>query len=171
LQQSNESIESFEANSESAPAFWQVNILWFILADTNQTGGTMSLLEELCPRDSGPPPHFHTQNEFFYILDGSITFLVNGKELVGSAGSFVSVPAKTVHSFRVDTETARILNWYVPGGFERVVQELGEPTTQRVLPPRGRPNRAASSEEIKRLFSEVGMTTLNEPDTLRENSL
>ncbi len=52
-------------------------------SDGKQTGGAFSQLEQLCSKASGPPPHPHTQTENFYILDGEITFSIDGQTLVG----------------------------------------------------------------------------------------
>ncbi|WP_353069055.1 cupin domain-containing protein [Tunturibacter empetritectus] len=153
-------------NRETAPAYWQVDILWLVLADGNQTGNSFSLLEELCPKDSGPPPHTHTQTEIFYLLDGEITFLVDGKEIKGKGGSAVTVPPGVAHSFRVDSETCRLLNLYVPAGFERSIVELAEPAKQRTLPPKGLPMRGSMADAMK-LFAEIGMKPVPGPDVLR----
>lgn len=162
-------LQTYERNRDLAPAFWQVDILWLILASGDDTGGVFSMMEELCPKDSGPPPHRHDQFEFFYILDGQITFLVDGKEIQGRTGSIVTIPAGAEHSFRVDTETARGLNLYVPAGFERMITELAEPASERTLPPKGR-KANQDMEKMKQLMNAVGMHPSKSPDTLRQSS-
>jgi mannose-6-phosphate isomerase-like protein (cupin superfamily) len=57
-------------------AYWSQVILWTILATTEQTGDAYSLMEELCPLKSGPPPHTHKQDEAFYVIEGEITLIV-----------------------------------------------------------------------------------------------
>jgi quercetin dioxygenase-like cupin family protein len=156
-------------NRDQAPTYWEVDILWLLLADGKQTGGAFSLLEQLCPKGSGPPPHTHTQIENFYIMEGEITFLIDGQTVVGKEGSFVTVPAGTVHSFRIDSETALILNSYIPAGFELMITELGEVAPERNLPPRGRPFQH-SPEEIARTVERSGMQWLDLPDTLRQSA-
>ena len=130
----------YELNHAQSPAYWQVDILWTILASGEQTGGSYSLIEELCPKDSGPPPHYHDQDEGFYIIEGEITFVADGKTIKGTwpAHSFQFRVERFIR-FRVDSDTARILNSYAPAGFERTVRELAEPAPERVLPPKGRP--------------------------------
>lgn len=160
-------IEAYELNRDNAPAFWEVDILWLILADATQTDGSFTMMEQICPKNSGPPPHTHAQQESFYVLDGQMTVLVGGKTLVAKQGSFLNVPPNMVHSFRVDTDTARILNMYVPAGFERLITELGDPAPERVLPPEGRPMKA-KPEDIRRVMQQIGMIWVNEPDTLRQ---
>lgn len=154
-----------------APAYWQVGILWAMLATGEQTGGAYSLMWELCPKDSGPTPHFHDQDEQFFVIDGEVTYRVNGQEFGATAGSFVLIPRGTVHSFRVDSQTATLLNSYTPAGFERVITELAEPAPARTLPPVGQPGApsdgAADLDKALRIFREVGMHLVHEPDVLR----
>lgn len=161
-----ETSMAYEVNRNSAPAFWEVDILWLILADGAQTGGALTMLEQICPRNSGPPPHTHAQQESFYVLEGQMTVIVGGTTFVATQGSFLNVPPDTVHSFRVDTETARILNMYVPAGFERIITELGEPAPARRLPPAGRPMKG-TPEDVRRVGDAIGMKWVDEPDTLR----
>ena len=156
-------------SNADAPAYWEVDILWLILATGETTDGQYSLMEQLCPENSGPPPHTHTQREIFYILDGEITFLVGDKTITAGAGSFVTVPPGTVHSFRVDTKTARILNSYTPAGFERMIIETAQPAETRTLPPKGLPMRV-DREAVKRISEEVGMAFLDAPDVLRNSA-
>ena len=159
---------AYVANEAEAPAYWQVNVLWVMLATGDQTGGHYSQMWQLCPRDSGPGPHYHDQDEQFYVLDGEITYAAGGRTLVATAGSFVLIPRGTVHSFRVDSETATILNSYTPAGFEQVILELGEPAAARTLPPAGRP-MIAHPERAAEVFDRVGMHVVDAPDTLREH--
>jgi len=160
---------AYVANVTDAPAYWQVNILWVMLATGDQTGGHYSLMWQLCPKGSGPSPHTHDQDEQFYVLDGQITYLAGDQTLVATAGAFVLIPRGTVHSFRVDSETATILNSYTPAGFEQAIIELGESATTRTLPPQGRP-MIAHPERAAEVFDRIGMHLIDEPDTLRERS-
>ena len=154
---------------EDGPAYWMVGILWVMLATGEQTGGEYSMMWELCPKDSGPVPHYHDQDEQFYIMDGEITYLANGEELKAGPGTFVLIPRGTVHSFRIDSETATLLNSYTPAGFERTITELGEPAQTRTIPPTDRPAIPAGIDNAMALFQEIGMHTVDEPDVLREN--
>lgn len=155
----------FSSNYQNAPAYWQVDILWVILATSEQTGGAYSLMEELCPKNSGPPPHYHDQDEGFHVLEGEITFQAGDQILKASNGFFISIARGTIHSFRVDSEVARILNFYTPGGFEQTAIELGQPALTRTLPPKG-VDKQVSPEQIMALFQKVGMHITNLPDNL-----
>ncbi|WP_219722127.1 hypothetical protein [Deinococcus planocerae] len=72
-----------------------------------------------------------------------------------------------MHAFRVDSETATLLNSYTPAGFERVITELGEPAHVPTLPPEGRPAAPGDPERAERLLREVGLHRVQEPDVLR----
>jgi quercetin dioxygenase-like cupin family protein len=70
-----------------------------------------------------PPLHVHSrEDEWFYLLEGEITFHVGGEDLHGSAGSFVFVPRGIAHTFTVETPNARFLLFNTPGGFERMFE-------------------------------------------------
>ena len=155
---------------EDGPAYWMVGILWVMLATGEQTGGEYSMMWELCPKDSGPVPHYHDQDEQFYIMDGEITYLANGEELKAGPGTFVLIPRGTVHSFRIDSETATLLNSYTPAGFERTITELAEPAQAREIPPTDRPAIPAGIDNAMALFREIGMHPVDEPDVLREDT-
>ena len=153
---------------ERGPAYWMVGILWVVLASGEQTGGGYSLMWQLCPRGSGPGPHYHDQDEQFFVSDGEITYHAGGEELRAGPGSFVLIPRGTVHSFRVDSETATLLNSYTPAGFERTITELGEPARARTIPPTDRPAIPGGMNNAVTVFREVGMHVVREPDLLRE---
>jgi quercetin dioxygenase-like cupin family protein len=158
----------YVATVEEGTAYWMVDILWVVLATGEQTGGEYSLMWQLCPKGSGPGPHYHDQDEQFFIEDGEITYLANGEELRARAGSFVLIPRGTIHSFRVDSETATFLNSYTPAGFERTITELAEPALAREIPPSDRPAIPAGFDKATALFREIGMHPVQEPDLLRE---
>jgi quercetin dioxygenase-like cupin family protein len=161
-------VKPYVATVEEGTAYWMVDILWVVLATGEQTGGEYSLMWQLCPKGSGPGSHYHDQNEQFFIVDGEITYLANGEELRAKSGSFVLIPRGTVHSFRVDSETATFLNSYTPAGFERTITELGEPAQAREIPPPDRPTIPAGFDAAVALFREIGMHPVQEPDVLRE---
>jgi hypothetical protein len=52
------------------------------------------------------------------------------------------------HAFAVTSETARVLNFYVPAGLDLQVSTLGTPATVPTLPPEGaqRPPTAEAQE-------------------------
>ncbi|TDB67477.1 cupin domain-containing protein [Arundinibacter roseus] len=91
-------------------------------ADEQETDEKYSISEWwLEPNSNGPGPHQHPENdEVFYVLEGTPTFLVGEKWIDAAKGSFLRIPARTQHDFcnRTDQKTG-ILNFFIPGGFER----------------------------------------------------
>jgi quercetin dioxygenase-like cupin family protein len=126
------------ATPNDAPGFWMRGCLWTVLASGDQTAGQYSLIEQLMPGKIGPPPHVHArQVEVFYILDGEMRLQLGTNITEAGPGSLVSVPAGTPHGFTVLSETARVLNLYVPAALDTQIAALGTPTTSRALPPPG----------------------------------
>jgi mannose-6-phosphate isomerase-like protein (cupin superfamily) len=89
--------------------------------------GTYSLSETtLAPGSPGPVPHHHeTFADSFYVLDGSLTVLVEGRPRQLKAGAFALVPPGSVHTFANRSGArARVLNLMAPGGFEQYLKEV-----------------------------------------------
>ena len=150
---------------DEAPAYWLQGILWTMLADAADTGGRWSMMEQLLPKGSGPPPHKHLwSDETFYILDGTITFLLEDEIRTASKGAFISVARNTRHAFRGDSDAARFLNGYTPASMEALVAELGRRTERRTLPPSVPAATAGSMPD--ELRDRYGLNWLDEPDPL-----
>jgi mannose-6-phosphate isomerase-like protein (cupin superfamily) len=98
------------------------------LADGDETGDRYCVSEWwLEPGDSGPGPHSHDGNEeLFYVLEGTMTFRA-GEDLVDATpGTFLRIPAGVTHDFHNASDArAGVLNVYIPGGFESVMQTWG----------------------------------------------
>ena len=124
-------------------------------------------MEELCPKDAGPPPHTHEQDEVIYVVEGELTMIAGAESINAKAGALAYIPARCVHSFRVDSSQARLLNFYLPGGFERVITEFGVPAESRVVPPSDL-TQQGTPEQMKALFQKVGMNIVALPDSLRD---
>ena len=154
----------FVHNLDTAPAYWWLDILWVILVDGADTGGRYSLMHETLPKGSGAPPHKHTwSDEHFYMLNGQATFIVGEETVVGRAGDFIFVPRNTRHAFRVDSDTAILLNGYTPAGLELAVIEMAMPAPSRTIPPRNATPLPNMSDEQYRRY---GMDNLPGPNPL-----
>jgi mannose-6-phosphate isomerase-like protein (cupin superfamily) len=97
-------------------------------ADENETDNKYGIAEWwLKPNSEGklektlyPGAHSHTNKvEVFYVLEGTISFLVDDKWIEAKQGTFIRIPVGTTHTFanRTDKKTG-FLNFYTPGGFE-----------------------------------------------------
>lgn len=93
------------------------------------THGRLSLMERtLPPGGRMPPSHVHSDcEEAYYILEGQVTFLVDGHEAVGDPGCSVLVPGGVPHTFGNSSQLrARLLVIHAPGldGYFRELQSL-----------------------------------------------
>jgi mannose-6-phosphate isomerase-like protein (cupin superfamily) len=91
-------------------------------ADEAETEAAYSISEWwLEPRTRGPGAHSHAANdEVFYGIGGVMTVLVGEDWHDIAPGDFLRIPAGTIHDFENRTgERAGLLNFYIPGGFER----------------------------------------------------
>lgn len=157
--------KGFIHHADEAPAYWMQDILWVMLADREDTGGRWSMMEQLLPKGAGPPPHKHLwSDETFYILDGTITFLIEDETRSAGKGAFVNVARNTRHAFRVDSDTARFLNGYTPASMEAMIAEFGKRTDQRTLPHRD--PAAKGGQMPAELLTRYGLIWLEGPDPL-----
>lgn len=91
-------------------------------ADENETANKYSISEWwLEPNSDGPGAHQHEENdEIFYGLEGTGSILVGNKWIDIKKGTFLRIPAKTIHDFaNRTTEKCGLLNFLIPRGFER----------------------------------------------------
>jgi mannose-6-phosphate isomerase-like protein (cupin superfamily) len=82
-----------------------------------QTGGDFSLMERTVPPHGRRPlPHRHvTSSEAFWVLNGAITFVLDGVEARGERDDFLLVPRGAAHTFGNDgDEPARLLVLHAP---------------------------------------------------------
>jgi len=82
-----------------------------------QTGGDFSLMERtLPPGGRRPLPHRHVNcSEAFWVLDGAVTFVLDGVEFEGHTDDFLLVPRGAGHTFgNAGDETARLLVLHAP---------------------------------------------------------
>lgn len=91
-------------------------------ADEAETKEAYSVSEWwLDPRTAGPGAHSHDANdEVFYGIGGVMAVLVGEEWYDIGPGDFLRIPAGTIHDFEKRTDArAGLLNFFIPGGFER----------------------------------------------------
>ncbi len=129
---------------DEAEATWFFNALMTTVAGTAETGGAYSLTEHLVTAASNPPMHVQTdEDEAFYILDGEVELEVDGTAVVATPGTFAFVARGAAHTFRVLTDTARMLvicSGKPTDNLEDFFLGMGDPATERRLPEPGAPD-------------------------------
>ena len=131
---------------------WFLGTLARMKLDGDQTGGRFALWEAEAPHGASPPLHSHPQDETFFILEGELTVWVVDEADIDPAvdgqpprwvatharrcgvGSVMYAPGGVPHTFRVESDTARMVVVSTPAGIEDLVRGLGEPAHFPWLP-------------------------------------
>ena len=143
---------------QSVPLFAYDTAAWAVLADGVSTGGSYCMFEVLMPRGRAETAHVHEDtDEIIYVLDGEIEISLDGaRKRVGTSG-MAFIPRGTVHSYRAESPTVRILDIYTSPGFERMVERFGGSIDAFALGDPGTSAPPASGERRAVLFSEIGL--------------
>lgn len=90
------------------------------LADDAETESRYSISQWwLEPHTKGPGAHQHPEDDVFFVIEGTMSFLLGDRWLDAPRGSFVLAPGGTTHDFENRSDTrAGVLNFSAPGGFE-----------------------------------------------------
>jgi quercetin dioxygenase-like cupin family protein len=147
---------------QEGEALWFLGTLVTLKASAGTTAGRVAIMENLAPRGAGSPLHVHhREDEWFYVIEGELTFWVGGEVIEAPAGSFVYGPRDVPHTFVVSSEQARFLLVTEPGGFEDFMRTLAEPAAElRIPPPPTEPPDVARMAEIA---AEYGLEILGPP--------
>jgi quercetin dioxygenase-like cupin family protein len=71
------------------------------LVDGSKSGGLGVFELTVPPGANVPPAHSHSHNEeFFYVMEGSIAYAVDGETRDLTPGEWMSTPRGSVHAFR-----------------------------------------------------------------------
>ena len=106
------------------------------------TNQTFTVMFDTTPPGNGPPPHFHSmEDELFLVVEGHISFFVEGTWTEVAPGGAVYFPRGTTHCYRnVGTTPSRQWILTTPSGFEqffaRCADEFarpGEPSMERIV--------------------------------------
>src|SRR5215475_15842744 len=99
-----------------------------ILLTTEATGGAISVLMAWHKPGEGPGDHVHfTQEEMFFIVEGTYEMTVGGHTTTAGPGTIVFIPRNTVHRFKnVGDTTARMLDWSLPGGQDHYFRAISD---------------------------------------------
>lgn len=148
---------------DGGEAIWFMGGLALIKSDGETTSGTVAVIEHIGRPGGGSPLHRHTrEDEWFYVIEGELTFWVGGQTTCAPAGSFVYGPKGIAHTFQVTSASpARFLLVTEPAGFERFVRALGTPAEAIELPPA--PTGPPDPEHVKAVAAEYGIEILGPP--------
>ena len=159
----NPTAQFINSTPGSGKVYSAVGDRYVFLATGEQTGGAYCLAEATVTPGGGPPPHYHTrEEEAFYVLEGEITFTVDGQTMIGRPGTFVQIPRMRPHAFRNTTDKpARVLIQCLPAGFEKFLAEfateLSSPHARAIAPS------PAEIEKLLKVAPTYGIVLLPTP--------
>jgi mannose-6-phosphate isomerase-like protein (cupin superfamily) len=103
-----------------------------LLADSEATQGTLGANRlSLGTGADGAKPHYHARSwELFFMIDGTMEFLLDDRVLLVAPGDLVLVPPQMPHAFgATPSSTADVLVLIAPGverfGYFRQLQRIG----------------------------------------------
>jgi quercetin dioxygenase-like cupin family protein len=146
------------SGSGEGEQLWFLGTLATIKVPGEASDGRFALIEFLFPRHASPPPHTHPQDESYIVQEGRLTVQAGEQrfELVPDAAAVV--PMGVAHTFRVDSDTARVLVLSTPAGLERLVRDGSVPALTPTLPPGETPR--PSAERLEAIFRAHGQVNV-----------
>ena len=89
-----------------------------ILVPGSATNGSFAIFEDIVQPGVGPPRHVHkSQDEVFFVLDGSFDIEIGGQLFSAVPGDVACVPRGSVHAFKnVGSKRGRLRYTFTPAG-------------------------------------------------------
>lgn len=139
---------AFDATSAEHVLF--LGAIITIVADSDDTGGALTVTEIDAPPGYENNLHTHPPNELFYVVDGEMTLYVDEHAVHLTPGTSGFVPANTPHGFRVvGSEPLQVLAVFAPAGMADFFREVGTPVDSRTVPE----YHGSSESDIERMHA------------------
>ncbi|HEY2641540.1 MAG TPA: cupin domain-containing protein [Streptosporangiaceae bacterium] len=92
------------------------------------TSGAVAIVEHPFPVGALVPPHLHTrEDEYSIVTEGEIGFRSGDREIVLSAGGYITKPRGELHTmWNAGGTPARMIEVISPAGFEHFFRELAD---------------------------------------------
>ncbi len=114
---------------------WFMNAYLNIILPQSDSAAGVSLMEHHMLEGFFVPPHVHhNEDETFYVLEGTVRFMVEGKFSEVGAGGSLHVPGCHVHAFKIISPRVRFLT-ITNGAFEEMVRAASVRAERPEIPP------------------------------------
>jgi quercetin dioxygenase-like cupin family protein len=150
----------FSASGEGE-RLWFLGTLQTVRLPGEASGGRFALIEGLFPHLASPPLHTHPQDETYVLTEGRMTLVAGEQRFELGPGDAGIAPAGVAHTFRIDSETARVLMLSTPAGLERMMRDASVPAEAPTLPPPETPRPAP--DELAAIFERHETVILGPP--------
>jgi quercetin dioxygenase-like cupin family protein len=149
------------SGSGKGERLWFLGTLATIKLPGEASDGRFALIEFLFPRYASPPLHTHPQDESYIVQEGRLTVQAGEQRFELVPGAAAVVPLGVAHTFRVDSDTARVLVLSTPAGLEQLVRDGSVPALTPTLPPSDAPR--PSPEHLEAIFRAHGQVNVGSP--------
>ncbi|HZG75357.1 MAG TPA: cupin domain-containing protein [Paenibacillus sp.] len=142
------------ARRDASNTYFSLGTRATFLLQGEDTGNRFSLIEFLLVKGADTPPHTHlNEDEHYYVLEGDITVQVGDETIRATPGTYVYLPRDVRHSYRVESDQAKLLVGIFPAGFEQFFLANGAPVDPDAIPPA--PQGPPSDEQIRAMVEEA----------------
>lgn len=86
-----------------------------VMSDQNAGDEQSVTVQESHTAGFGPPPHSHPWSETFYVISGSVDFMLNENGYHCDAGAMVYIPENQVHAFQSGMNGVKMIEFTGPG--------------------------------------------------------
>ena len=150
-------------NTDDGEALWSFGALATIKASAETTDGRVAVIQQLAPQGAGSPLHVHhREDEWFYVIEGELTFWVGGQVIDGAGRSRSSMARAISRTPSMSaSEQARFLLVTEPAGFEDFMRAAGQPAPALTIPPP--PTEAPDPAQMASVAGEYGIEILGPP--------
>jgi len=115
----------------------------FVKLASDQTGGALTLIQDNLKPGFKLGMHLHREHtEIFYLLEGDVEFETPHGDFTAQTGSVVYLGAGTPHAAH-STTGGRMLMFYAPGGFDKMLSEIENASWLKKINPFERARRNA----------------------------
>ncbi|MGE8081586.1 cupin domain-containing protein [Peribacillus loiseleuriae] len=117
---------------------------------STESEGNFSVFEFNEVKGLEAPFHIHeNEDEIWRVVEGEITFYLEGQEIHAVPGDAVFVPRGKSHTFHLKTDTAKAISSLTSTNFENVIRDIARPATSATELP----NQPISKEQAEQLIA------------------
>ena len=149
------------SGSGEGEQLWFLGTLATIKIPGEASDERFALIELLFPRHASPPLHTHPQDESYIVQEGLLTVQAGEQRFELEPSAAAMIPMGVAHTFRVDSDTARVLVLSTPAGLERLIRDGSVPALTATLPPSETPR--PSPEQLEAIFRLHGQVNVGAP--------